>query len=236
MNCEDFRRCLLQDPSCTDAAFLQHRDRCASCRKEWQQAQSFEQMLRGVIMQPQTPTPEIRMQPSRRRLWQRTWVRLASVLLLLVGSVGGYNLVRHMFSQESLAELVTHHVQSEPGLLQQTRLLDEMSVAAAFASMGFELRASLNAVTAVSPCWIRKGRGVHMVVQGEKGAVTLLLMPGEYVDERQVLQVGGWSGTLVPERWGSLAVLTSAGENTDAFVDLVEKNVRWKGKPSASRF
>jgi hypothetical protein len=235
MKCEDFRKCLLQDPSCSDAEFLQHRDRCASCEKEWQQAQSFERMLRAVILQPRAPTPRIRMRPPRRRLWQRTRVKVVSVLLL-AGSIGSYSLVRHMFSQESLAEVVVHHVQAEPGLLQQARRQDDMSVAAVFAAMGFELQASPDAVTAASPCWIRKGRGVHMVVQGEKGAVTLLLMPGEYVDERQVLHTEDWSGMLVPERWGSLAVLASAGEDAGAYVDLMERNLRWKGRSSSRRF
>ncbi|WP_041068641.1 DUF3379 family protein [Thiolapillus brandeum] len=236
MKCEDFRKILLQDPSCADAAFLEHMDRCASCRKEWKQTQSFEDMLRNVILQPREPSPSIQLQASRRRLWLSTWARAASVLLLLIGGVGGYNLVQNMFPQDNLAKLVVRHVQSEPELLQQTEQLDELSVATVFAAMGFESGTGVKGITAASPCWMRKGRGVHLVVKGQKGAVTLLLMPGEYVNRRQPLKTGYWSGVLVPEQWGSLAVLASAGEDAGAFVDLVEKNIHWEGRPSSRRF
>jgi hypothetical protein len=193
-------------------------------------------MLRNVILQPQDVTPSVQLQAPRRRLWQSTWARAASVLLLLVGGVGGYHLVQNMFPQDNLARLAVRHVQSEPELLQQTKRLDEWSVAAVFAAMGFESGAGMEGVTAASPCWMRKGRGVHLILKGQKGAVTLLLMPGEYVNEQQPLQTEHWSGMLVPEQWGSLAVLASAGEDTSAFVDLVENNIHWKGRLSSRRF
>ncbi|GEM_PF-5502705 len=236
MNCEDFQKRLLQDPFCTDAEFLQHKEHCVSCEEEWKRAQSFEQMLHNVVMQPSSTPGEIRLHAPQRRLWQRTWMKMASVLLLLAASLGGYNLLRHLFSPASLADVVTHHIQAEPDFLRHTETLDELSVATLFASMGFELRTSLKGVTAALPCWIRKGRGVHMVLRGEQGAVSLLLMPGEYLDERQELQAEDWSGALIPEPWGSLAVLVSAGEDTDAVVYLVERNLRWKGKPASRRF
>ena len=236
MNCEDFRKKLLQDPSWADAAFLQHKDQCASCGREWKQVQSFENRLRSVILQPQNPRLSIELQAPGRRRWQRLWIRTTSVLLLVVAGIGGYHLMQNMFSRDDLAELVVRHVQAEPELLQQTEPLDAMAVAAVFDAMGFEASAVVTGVTAASPCWIRKGKGVHLVVQGQQGAVTLLLMPGEYVNERQPLQTEQWAGMVVPEQWGSLAVLASAGEDAGAFVDLVEKNLHWKGRPSSRRF
>ncbi len=236
MNCEDFRKKLLQDPSWTDAAFLQHKDKCASCRREWEQVQSFEAKLRSVLLQSQNPKAPISLQAPRRRLWQRAWIKAASVLLLVAAGMGGYNLVQNMFPQEDLAQLVVRHVQAEPELLQQMKPLDVMSVAAVFDAMGFESSAAVKGVTAASPCWMRKSRGVHLVVQGEQGAVSLLLMPGEYVSKPQALQTEQWSGLVVPEQWGSLAVLASAGEDAGAFVSMVEKNIHWKGRPSSMRF
>ncbi len=174
---------------------------------------------------------KIGLPPLRRRLWQRAWVKAASLILLLLGSVGGYGLARHMLSQDSLAELVLHHVDREPGPLRETRLLDDMSVVAVFASMGFEFQPLVEGITAAAPCWIRRGKGVHMVLRRPEGAVTVLLMPGEYLDERRQFGSRRWSGTLLPEQWGSMAVLAAAGEDTVAIARLMERSVRWKGRP-----
>ena len=231
MNCEHFRKSLLQDPSCSDAEFLQHKEQCSSCRTEWEKVQAFEHALRRVILQPGSPVRKVDLPPLRRRLWQRAWVKAASLVLLLLGSVGGYSLARHMLSQDSLAELVLHHVEREPGPLRETRLLDDMSVVAVFASLGFEFRSLVEGITAAAPCWIRKGKGLHMVLRGSEGAVTVLLMPGEYLDERRQLRSPRWSGTLLPEQWGSMAVLAEAGEDTVAIARLMERSVRWKGRP-----
>ena len=236
MNCKHFRESLLQDPSCGDAEFLRHKEQCSSCRAEWEQVQAFERTLRSVILQPGRPVRKVGLPSIRRRLWRRTWVKAAPLVLLLLGSLGGYSLARHMFSQDNLAELVLHHVDREPGLLRETRLLDDMSVVAVFSSLGFEFRPLVEGITAAAPCWIRKGKGVHMVLRGREGAVTVLLMPGEHLDEQHQLRSGRWSGMLVPEQWGSMAVLAAAGEDTAAIARLVEQSVRWKGRPSASRF
>ncbi len=231
MNCEQFRKSLLQDPFCSDVGFLWHRERCSACRAEWEQVQAFEHRLRSVIMQAGRPGRTIGLPAVRQRLWRSTWVRAASLVLLLLGSVGGYSLARQMFSQDSLAELVSHHVDREPELLQETRLLDDMSVVGVFASLGFEFRPLLAGITAAAPCWIRKGKGVHMVLRRRDRPVTVLLMPGENLDAQRQLHFGRWSGSLLPEQWGSIAVLATAGTDTMAIAQLVERSVRWKGRP-----
>ncbi|WP_457674884.1 DUF3379 family protein [Thiolapillus sp.] len=231
MNCEEFRKQLLQEPDCSDAGFLAHRDGCRSCRAEWEQARKFENLLRRVIMNPADRSRERHAlsvpQGSGLKIFPAT---LAALVLLLVGGLGGYALVQHPIPSDDLEMLVVFHVEREPGLLENGNAPDRTSVQAVLASLGFDLLAPLEGVAAAAPCWIRKGRGVHMVIREREGLVAVLLMPGEQVAGRRRFHSGRWSGMLMPKPWGSMAVLASVPEDGEAVARVLDRSIRWTGR------
>jgi len=54
---------------------------------------------------------------------------------------------------------------------------------------------------------------VHMVLQGENGSVTVLLMPGEQIDTRNPVDNGRFSGVIAPTRYCSMAIVGEDGED-----------------------
>jgi len=101
---------------------------------------------------------------------------------------------------------------------------------------GFDLAEMPAEVTAAVPCWIRKGRGMHLVMWGENGPVTVLLMPGEHVAKPQAVMAVSLAGVLVPTDWGSMVVVSHAGDDVESLVYSLLKDVLWKGKPSSISF
>ncbi len=72
------------------------------------------------------------------------------------------------------------------------------------------------------------GREVpHLVVQGEKGPVTILLMPHEMVDMPIRLEGQSIEGVILPVGHGSIAIIGERGEAIDQFRSRVTENVKW---------
>jgi len=175
MNCEQFQNLLMEDPSRGEREFLEHRDHCTPCAREWRQAQEFEAILRAAVsVQPEKELEAGKAIQRSTGWWHQTWVsRAASVLLLIAVSIAGFNLVQQLFSAENLPQLVVRHIQKEPKMLGRQRSLGEMELMKVLTPMKFSLVAIPGDITAAAPCWIRKGRGMHLVVQGIHGPVTM---------------------------------------------------------------
>ncbi|WP_456380817.1 DUF3379 family protein [Thiolapillus sp.] len=234
MNCEQFQSRLMEEPCCEDRDFIAHRESCAHCAREWQQAREFEQMLQAAIsVQPEN---ELRAKqplgrPAQRR--RQIWLKAVSVLLLVGVTVAGFNLAQQMFAGDNLPQLVVRHIQKEPEMLNSRQAMNRMELLEALSPLGFELVELPAEVTAAIPCWIRKRRGMHLVMQGGDGPVTVLLMPGEYAQQKQAVVAVSLSGFLIPTDWGSMAVVSHAGEDIEALVHFLRRRVRWKGRQSS---
>jgi hypothetical protein len=76
-------------------------------------------------------------------------------------------------------------------------------------------------------CKIRKAAGAHLVVKDGEDAVTVLIMPGEYVHERVPIQSERFQGVIVPIPNGSMAVVTKKGEPLTEIESRVRANVRF---------
>ncbi len=227
----------MKEPSCKDRDFTAHRKNCARCAREWQQARKFESMLRVAISVQ--PEKELCAGPAYRRTrwWRKTWVKAVSVLLLLGATVAGFNLAQQVFTGNNLPQLIVRHIQKEPEMLNSRYAMNEMELLEALSPLGFELVEVPARITAATPCWIRKRRGMHLVMQGGSGPVTVLLMPGEYAQQRQVVAAVSLSGVLVPTSWGSMAVVSHAGEDIEPLMRSLQRQMRRKGKhPSTASF
>ena len=65
-------------------------------------------------------------------------------------------------------------------------------------------------------CDIRRRPGAHLVLAGERGPVTVLLMPDERVSQRAPLRTGNLEGVVLPVDGGSMAIVGSRGEPLNA--------------------
>jgi hypothetical protein len=130
----------------------------------------------------------------------------------------------------TLQSAVVEHVLHEPQALDPS--LSPVSAAelqAVLRPAGAELERPVGAVTYVRLCPFHGRMVAHFVVQGERGPVTVLLLPDEHVAAPTPIREPGFVGTLLPlEIGGSIAVVGRPDERLDVIRDRVAAAVRWK--------
>ena len=67
----------------------------------------------------------------------------------------------------------------------------------------------------------------HLVIQGEHGPITILLMPEEYVAEASSIDGESIKGIILPIGKGSIAIIGDREERLDQIQEKVVDSVTW---------
>ncbi len=230
MNCDDFIQQLMQDPHCKDADFMRHKSSCADCARAWDEEMAFESRLRQAAS---IDLPPLHCDPQAVvSWWQRPRVWIAGGVLLLALTLTGLHLSRYLFAEERLPQLVLQHIDKEPLLLRRHERLPVDEVAHKLADQGFMLLKIPQNVVAAEPCWMRRGRGMHLVLAGRNGPVTILLMPQESAAAPHAITAPSKNGLLLPTDFGVMAVVGAPGEPVAEMAQEMRKELRWKRHPA----
>lgn len=142
----------------------------------------------------------------RRRMWQ-------GGLSLAAGVVLASWLVLVLWPQpQSLEASVLAHVHREIEKLEASRTVSLDDLRRVTSRTGADLVGELGEVRFADLCPMRKGTGAHLVLAGQRGPVTVFLMPGEAVRERIALADERFVGRIVPTSNGSMAIVAESGE------------------------
>ncbi|UCE88228.1 MAG: DUF3379 family protein [Pseudomonadota bacterium] len=217
MNCLEFRRRITAEPVCSDAEVELHRRMCRSCAAFARRQQGFERQLRSVIKRINTPDTLgarilLRQGTAATHLHRARRTRLfaaAATVLLSVGLVFGVAMAP---ATPSLAQTVVAHVNGELHHLTDRNAVKLAQLNDVFARYGTALTQGIGTVHYAGACTIRKYSGVHMVLQGEKGVVTVLFMPREHRLMRTPIMDRRFDGVIVPTPVGSMAIVGERGE------------------------
>lgn len=235
MNCEEYRYAVTVDPAFGGG--VQHAAVCADCR-------AYQQEMLGLnlkiarAMQIDTPPPAVpelpaiettKVRPLRSSGPSRQamlWYAVAATVVLGVSL--SLRLSGPFASYDSLADEVIAHLDHEPGALRVTdtpvserRLL--RTVPATLAR--FDRDASL--ITYAQSCVINGKRVPHLVIQGERGPVTILLLPEEKIDAVTPLEGVNVQGVILPVGNGSVAIIGDREEALGPLQDTVLQAVTW---------
>ena len=217
MNCLEARRILTATPETPDEAVRGHLQRCPACARHARAERDFERQLRAqlrAVMPPPELVPRILLQHGlrqerRQQRRQRYWQALAASVLLTLGLVSGMLMVN---SPWSLEEVALAHVRNEPRALQAQNDIGLARINTLLAPYHLKLEQAIGRVEFAMPCYIRRYAGAHLVLAGEQGKVTVLLMPGEYVMARKTLREPDLQAVLIPVDGGSVAIIGSRQE------------------------
>ncbi len=221
MNCLDFRRQLAAVPEGLDADALAHGADCTRCAQARNEALAFESKLRDVLAVPvpesladrillrQTTEARRARGASRRVL---AW-RIAAVLVL---AVAGGLLWREQALSGPLPELAVAHLAHEPYALTSHARVPLEQVRTMFAARGVALRGDPGEVDYLNLCPIGHDAAVHMVVQTDRGPVTVFYVVGRHEATRAVWQRNGVVGRSVPMADGTLLLLADHDDRFDA--------------------
>lgn len=239
MNCEDYREAIAANPSETFDGGAQHAADCASCSGYKAQLQALDARIAAALAidVPKLEMPElpaitgrdnvVELEPRRPIRWTTpTWVGLAASVVL--ATVIGVRFVNTDSHSGTVAEQVVAHLDHEP---QALKLPDEAVsdrrlysvVRPALATLDREL----GLITYARSCEINGKEVPHLVIQGERGPVTILLMPHEMIDTPIPLDGVSIEGVILPVGDGSIAIIGDRGEPIDRLKTRVKETIHW---------
>lgn len=186
----------------------------------------FEALLEAAF-RVKAPAAASGMRPRRAR-WP-TVLALAASLVLAAGAWFGLRTELPQHDVSPLAPEVIAHIRHEPASLVVT--------ASTVSREEFEnvlrggratLAAPVGRVSYAKLCPFRGRMVAHFVVQGERGPVTVMLLPDEDVAAPTPIDEDGFMGTLVPvEGGGSVAIVGEPDEPMESIRDRLLQAVRW---------
>ena len=175
---------------------------------------------------PHLDTARVASLPARRRSMKPLWFAIAATVVLATSitlrTSGLFD------TQNSLAAEVLAHLDHEPFAFDntQTPVSDERLARAVPASLAvYERGTSL--VTYAQHCVINGNDVPHLVIQGEHGPVTILLMPYEQVAEETPLDGDNVKGVILPFGKGSIAIIGDREERLEPIQKNVVNSVTW---------
>jgi hypothetical protein len=234
MNCEQYRQAIAADPSFDGGAG--HLSECAACQDYRTEMQALDHRIGRALaldvpelVLPELPdieTDNVVSLERKRRFSPPTWLALAATVA--VAAVLGVRLIGGGVEYESLADEVLAHLDHEPKALIVTdvpvsdkRLNDVVTADIA------EMDHSAGLITYARTCVINGHDVPHLVVQGEYGPVTILLMPEEMLDAAVELSGDNVRGVMLPVGDGSIAIVGPREERLEDIRQNVLKSVTW---------
>ena len=227
----EFRRRLLEEPDCREVRFVEHLDRCPPCARQYRRGVQLERALSEALQV--TPPEGLRerlildgrlRRHARRRLW-RGAALAAGVLSLAVAL--SLRPLPWVAGGDPLARTLVHHIQDEAAHLHQVGPVPPERLARLFARFGARLEGSLGQVNYAGRCHIHEGEGIHLVVAGRSGPVTLLFMPGERIGAPIRVLDERFQGRILPTPYGGLALVGERGEVLEPIARRVGRALRW---------
>lgn len=162
----------------------------------------------------------------RKRLKAPIWFAAAATVVL------GLSIALRMSPMfqdyASLSEEVLAHLDHEPAALSVTDVpvSDSKLQRALPASVAVFDREEM-LITYANPCVINGHRVPHLVIQGQYGPVTILLMPEENVAETTPLEGDNVHGVILPVGDGSIAIIGPREEPLEPIQENVRQTVAW---------
>ncbi len=181
------------------------------------------------LVMPELPDIEmdkVATLPTRKRSLAPLWFAVAATVVLATSISLRMSDVFQTY--DSLAEEILAHMDHEPGALRVTDIAvpDERLARVVPASVAqFDRDKAL--ITYAQPCTIKGKESPHLVVQGERGPVTIILMPEVGVAETTLIEGTNVKGVILPVGDGSIAIIGDRDEPLEPIQKNVVDSVTW---------
>ena len=237
MNCEDFKQAIAADPSVLPEGAAEHAAGCESCAAFRADMRALDTGIAKALMikAPELRLPElppieddnVHSLPYRRKSRTSTWIAIAASFAL--AAIIGMQMVGNQTPGDySLAEEVLAHLDHEPTALRVTDVaVSEDRLARVVNPSIGSMDRDVGLITYAASCVINGRTVPHLVMQGEKGPITLLLMPDEMVEGASTLDGESVTGVILPVGNGSIAIIGERDENIAEIEQKVIDSVEW---------
>jgi len=233
MNCEEYQQAIAADPAYDGGAA--HVADCAACQSFRREMQALNL---GIARAMQIDVPPLRMpelpdieagnvSPLRKRSRAPLWFALAATVVLAT-SIGIRMSGMGDEHYDNLAEAVLVHVDHEPQSLVVTNIaVTEQQLDSVVPAKYANLDSERALITYAMSCKINGHDVPHLVMQGEHGPITILLMPYEKVAAAIPLQGTNVKGVILPVGDGSIAIIGDRDEQLGPVEQQIMNAVTW---------
>jgi hypothetical protein len=234
MNCLEFRRLCLAEPATQDSEFMQHKRDCVRCAAFASDINQLDKKLVTAlridvpdnlvsrIILRQSLHSDVASQRQRRGIYA-----LVAGVLLTVGLMVGIFLATRA-PTPSPDQRVLAHIEMERKLLSTEWDVGRPELARVLDRAGVELKGNPGRVRHASLCPLSKNGGVHLVFDGSKGPVIVLLMPKEFISKPIAIHSQKLEGVILPTRNGSMALVGQHGEHLQQIAQKIHQAVSWR--------
>lgn len=231
-DCNTYREAIAAEPWLESD---EHVSQCAPC-------QAFRDELRALDRQIATallvPVPELNMPElaevdasnvttlAARRISVPAWLAVAATVT--IAAVLGFRMLDSELSYPSLADEIIAHLDHEPYALRVTdKAVSDARLARVVPADVATIDTGIGLFTYAQSCVIDGKRVPHLVIQGERGPITILLMPEQKVDTAQRIDGQSINGMILPVGDGSIAIIGETGEDLERIQNNVKSSVTW---------
>ncbi|MGI9232692.1 MAG: DUF3379 family protein [Woeseiaceae bacterium] len=234
MNCEEYRLEIAADPSFDGGAA--HLSECGECQAFRLEMLSLNDKISGAMRLdvPEMVLPELPeigdskvvSLNARRPRPMTAWFAVAATVVL--AAVLGVRMLGVGATYDTLADEVLAHLDHEPASLRpSTTPVSDTRLAKVVPANVARLDHSAGLITYARSCTINGKTVPHLVVQGERGPITILLMPEETVSEAVSLDGDNTHGVILPVGEGSVAIIGGREEKLERVEKSVMDSVKW---------
>jgi len=229
----EFRRRAYAEPDCQDKDFIAFKNSSLENSRFVDELKLLDDKLKqGLhIKAPEDLIENIKLQQtlashqsSRKKM--RLWSMAASVFLVLSVTFN-YLTNTDNISNQVLSDNVMEHIYHELDHLYEKQNKSLAQVNQLLAEFGGNITQVSGQVNYLGSCDIAHTKGVHMVVQGEVGPITVMLLPGVPVDSQHEIKDKRFKGIIVPGKKGSIAIVGEKSESLQALKDELALQFHW---------
>ena len=234
MNCEDYRQAIAAEPSYEGGEA--HLSACVECRTFRDEVRALDRKVGRALA---IDVPELRMPElpdidttdvvplaGHPRFTMPGWMAVAATLVL--AAFIGFRMVGSNVTYPSLADEVVAHLDHEPRALRVTdEPVDDRRLAKVVPAAVANMNHDAGLITYAQTCVINGKKIPHLVIQGERGPVTILLLPEEMIESAVQIHGESIDGVILPVGSGSVAIIGERGEALDAIQKNVVNSVTW---------
>lgn len=175
---------------------------------------------------PEIETDNVETLPARKRSLTPLWFALAATVVLATSI--SLRMSDMFQTYDSLGDEVLAHLDHEPYALRVTDVPvtdDRLARVVPASTAVFDRDESL--ITYAQPCIINGKTVPHLVIQGERGPVTILLMAEERLGKAVPLDGNNVRGIILPVGDGSIAIIGNLDEPLESIQKNVVDSVTW---------
>lgn len=134
-------------------------------------------------------------------------------------------------SNRALEQEVFAHIYEEIDFLEMDDNVSMATINGIMANVGVQFKERFDfadiEVQVASDCLIAREHSLHMVVKGEKGPITMMIIPNFPVKNEFSISDSRFEGIISPTPNGNLVVIGEKDESLDRYTILLASNINW---------